>query len=71
MYPDRRKLLDSERPRKARLLNGEGGIRTPGDAYTPQQISNLPLSTTQPPLQVGLTYHSRLLQSANPLGGFF
>ncbi len=31
--------------------NGEGGIRTLGTALTVQQISNLPLSTTQPPLQ--------------------
>gem|GEM_PF-3392858 len=32
--------------------NGEGGIRTLGTALrSVQQISNLPLSTTQPPLQ--------------------
>ena len=33
-------------------LNGEGGIRTLGtELPAVQQISNLPLSTTQPPLQ--------------------
>gem|GEM_PF-3342442 len=34
-------------------LNGEGGIRTLGtELPAVQQISSLPLSTTQPPLQV-------------------
>jgi hypothetical protein len=34
-------------------LYGEGGIRTLGtELPAVQQISNLPLSTTQPPLQV-------------------
>ena len=33
--------------------DGEGGIRTLGTALrSVQQISNLPLSTTQPPLQI-------------------
>lgn len=39
------------------LINGEGGIRTLGTALrSVQQISNLPLSTTQPPL-LGNFYH--------------
>ncbi len=39
------------------LKYGEGGIRTLGTALrTVQQISNLPLSTTQPPLQAAPRY---------------
>ena len=35
------------------IKDGEGGIRTLGTALrSVQQISNLPLSTTQPPLQI-------------------
>ena len=38
---------------KSLTQNGEGGIRTLGtELPAVQQISNLPLSTTQPPLQV-------------------
>ncbi|CUR31485.1 hypothetical protein PL9214291076 [Planktothrix tepida PCC 9214] len=34
------------------MINGEGGIRTLGtELPAVQQISNLPLSTAQPPLQ--------------------
>jgi hypothetical protein len=41
------------------LYNGEGGIRTLGTALrSVQQISNLPLSTTQPPLQIAELHHS-------------
>lgn len=35
---------------KISLLEGERGIRTLGTKLIVQQISNLPLSTTQPPL---------------------